>query len=219
MDLLLNPVEVRVLGALVEKELTTPDYYPLSLSSLTTACNQKSNREPVMDLSESTVLEALESLTRKHLVWERGGAGSRVQKFAHRLTGTLSQTYEFSREERALLAVLMLRQAQTVGELRTRTARMADFAGLEAVEETLLELATRSDGPYVQELPRQPGQREQRFMHLLAGGELPVETPAPAQAEAEGTPELEARVAALEEAVALLQRELAMLRGEEPPEA
>ena len=172
--------------------------YTKLLRSLTTACNQKSNREPVMDLSESTVLEALESLTRKHLVWERGGAGSRVQKFAHRLTGTLSQTYEFSREERALLAVLMLRQAQTVGELRTRTARMADFAGLEAVEETLLELATRSDGPYVQELPRQPGQREQRFMHLLAGGELSVETPAPAQAEAEATPELEARVAALE---------------------
>lgn len=211
MDFVLDPVEVRVLGALVEKALTTPDYYPLSLSGLTGACNQKSNREPVMDLDEATVLEALNGLMKKHLVVERGGSGSRVQKYAHRLSDTLTRTYDFSREELALLSVLMLRQAQTLGELRTRTTRMAAFDSLEAVERTLQGLASRTDGPYVQELPRQPGQRERRFMHLLAGSEFAAAAaPAVTAGEKES---LEARVAALEETVAALQRELAELRG------
>lgn len=211
MDFVLDPVEVRVLGALVEKALTTPDYYPLSLSGLTNACNQKSNREPVMDLDEATVLEALNGLMKKHLVVERGGSGSRVQKYAHRLSDTLSRTYDFSREELALLSVLMLRQAQTLGELRTRTMRMAAFDSLEAVERTLQGLADRTDGPYVQELPRQPGQRERRFMHLLAGSEFAAAAaPAVIAGEKES---LEARVAVLEETVAVLQRELAELRG------
>lgn len=211
MDFVLDPVEVRVLGALVEKALTTPDYYPLSLSGLTNACNQKSNREPVMDLDEATVLEALNGLMKKHLVVERGGSGSRVQKYAHRLSDTLTRTYDFSREELALLSVLMLRQAQTVGELRTRTTRMAAFDSLEAVERTLQGLADRTDGPYVQELPRQPGQRERRFMHLLAGSEFAAAAaPAVIAGEKES---LEARVAVLEETVAVLQRELAQLRG------
>ncbi len=211
MDFVLDPVEVRVLGALVEKALTTPDYYPLSLSGLTGACNQKSNREPVMDLDEATVLEALNGLMKKHLVVERGGSGSRVQKYAHRLSDTLTRTYDFSREELALLAVLMLRQAQTLGELRTRTTRLAAFDSLEAVERTLQGLADRTDGPYVQELPRQPGQRERRFMHLLAGSEFAAAAaPAVIAGEKES---LEARVAALEETVAALQRELAGLRG------
>lgn len=211
MDFVLDPVEVRVLGALVEKALTTPDYYPLSLSGLTGACNQKSNREPVMDLDEATVLEALNGLMKKHLVVERGGSGSRVRKYAHRLSDTLTRTYDFSREEIALLSVLMLRQAQTLGELRTRTTRLAAFDSLEAVERTLQGLASRTDGPYVQELPRQPGQRERRFMHLLAGSEFAAAAaPAVIAVEKES---LEARVAALEETVAALQRELAELRG------
>lgn len=217
MDFVLNPVEVRVLGALVEKALTTPDYYPLSLSGLTGACNQKSNREPVMNLDEAAVLEALNGLMKKHLVVERGGSGSRVQKYAHRLSDTLTRTYDFSREELALLSVLMLRQAQTLGELRTRTARMAAFDSLEAVERTLQDLASRTDGPCVQELPRQPGQRERRFMHLLAGSEFAAAAaPAVIAGEKES---LEARVTALEEAIATLQRELAELRGRYGAEA
>jgi uncharacterized protein YceH (UPF0502 family) len=134
-----------------------------------------------------------------------------VQKYAHRLSDTLTRTYDFSREELALLSVFMLRQAQTLGELRTRTTRLAAFDSLEAVERTLQGLADRTDGPYVQELPRQPGQRERRFMHLLAESEFAAAAaPAVTAGEKES---LEARVAALEETVAALQRELAGLRG------
>ncbi len=210
MQFELDANEIRVLGSLVEKELTTPDYYPLSLSGLVAACNQKSNRDPVMQLAEGEVVEALDALMKRHLVSEKGGAGSRVPKYAHRLASTLFEERGLSRPELAVTCVLMLRGPQTIGELRTRTARMAEFADLDAVETTLLELATRADGPYVAELPRQPGQRERRFMHLL-GGEPEAAVPFTAPPQAGPT---EDRMAALEEEVAQLRDEVAALRAE-----
>lgn len=208
---LLTPTEVRVLGSLLEKELITPEAYPLSLAGLTTACNQKSSREPVMALDEATVFDAVSALIKKHLVRERSGAGSRVPKYAHRLSGTLDPAEEFSQRQRAVLALLMLRGPQTLGELRTRSARMYDFRDLDEMEEALLELATRPDGAYVAEIPRQPGQRERRFMQLLSGDEVPAAVAAPIQSPAPS--DLAERVAALEEEVVALRRELAELRA------
>lgn len=205
----LNPVEVRVLGALVEKELTTPDNYPLSLNALVNACNQKSNREPVMELSEGEIVEAVDALMRRHLVRETGGAGSRVPKYAHRLAASLFDERQLEQRDRAVLCVLMLRGPQTVGELRTRTARMADFDSLESVENQLLELATRDDGPFVTELPRRPGQREQRYAHLFGDTEPANE---PAEAYAAPTANVDDRLTALEQEVADLRAEVAELR-------
>lgn len=205
MTMQLDPVEIRVLGSLVEKELTTPDLYPLSLAALTAACNQKSSREPVMSLDEATVLDAVNRLMKQHLVRERSGAGSRVVKYAHRLSSSLADTAELTRPQLAVLGVLMLRGPQTVGELRTRTGRLFDFDSLAAVETALLELATREPEPFAAELPRQPGQREQRFMHLL-GGEAP---PLPVERSETGA---EDRLAALEAEVAALREEVALLR-------
>jgi hypothetical protein len=215
MDIRLSPHETRVLGCLIEKELTTPDYYPLSLNALTLACNQRSNREPVMDLGEGEVQAAVDALMRKHLVWERGGAGGRVARYAHRLTGTLTRPDAFSREELAVLAVLMLRGPQTPGELRARTGRMAEFAAIEDLERILEKLATRSDGPYLTDLGREPGRRERRYAHLLEGPVAAVVTPGagPAPGVAADGEDLPGRLAALEERVAALETALAQLRG------
>ncbi|SCZ64606.1 YceH family protein [Thiohalomonas denitrificans] len=202
----LNPVEVRVLGSLVEKELTTPDNYPLSLNALVAACNQKSNRDPVMALSESEVVEALDALIGRYLVRETGGAGSRVPKYAHRLSGSLFEKRQFGRRDLAVLNVLMLRSPQTVGELRTRTARMADFDSLEAIENQLQELASRDDGPFVRELPPRAGQRERRYTHLFGV------FPAVEQASIPGNTTDE-RIATLEQEVAELRKEVAALRA------
>ncbi len=205
----LNPVEVRVLGALVEKELTTPDNYPLSLNALVSACNQKSNRDPVMALSESEAVEALDALMRRYLVRETGGAGSRVAKYAHQLSGSLFDERQLGRRDLALLNVLMLRGPQTVGELRTRTVRMADFDSLEAVESQLRELADRSDGPFVRELPPRAGQRERRYAHLFGAT---VETGQPPPTPPAQGSEHE-RIAALEQEMAELRGELAELQA------
>lgn len=169
MDIQLSPAEARVLGSLMEKAATTPDYYPLSLKAVVSACNQKSNRDPVMNLSEAEALEALEGLTAKRLARERSSFGSRVSKYEHRMSGTLGLTHEFSREEAAVLCVLMLRGAQTVGEIRGRSQRLFEFEGLSAVEQTLNGLMSREDGPYVARLARQPGRKEARYAHLLCG--------------------------------------------------
>jgi hypothetical protein len=205
----LNPTEVRVLGSLVEKDLTTPDYYPLTLSALTAACNQKSNRDPVMSVSETQVIEALDGLTRRNLAWEKGSAGGRVPRYAHKLSGTLTRTYDFSRQELATLAVLFLRGPQTPGEIRARAPRSCEFQSLAEVEATLRALEEREAGPFVVQLPREAGRRESRFAHLFGG---PVEVPA-----ASGTPELQdpslaERVTALEQRVAELSAEVAALR-------
>ncbi len=216
MNVELDAIEVRVLGSLVEKDLTTPDYYPMTVSALTNACNQKSNRDPVMSLSDNQVLDALGSLSQKYLAWEKGGAGGRVPRYAHKLSGTLTKTFEFSRRQLAVLAVLFLRGPQTAGEIRARTTRMCEFQDLGEVEETLMELAVRDDGPYVIELPREAGRRECRYAHLFSG-EVDLasfQAQGPAADAGESDAELGRRVSVLEEQVAALTEELAALRRE-----
>lgn len=209
----LDATELRVLGCLVEKAMTTPEYYPLSLNALTAACNQKSNRDPVTAISEADVQNALGRLINKHLVMDKTGMGGRVRKFGHRLAGTLSQELEFSPAELAVLAELMLRGAQTPGELRSHAQRMHAFSGLEEVLQTLSGLQNRHGRACVEELPREAGRRENRFRHTLgegwsAGAGLVGEalpggqaTAAPRQGEtdfAARLQDLEARVARLE---------------------
>jgi len=164
LDLLLTDREVRVLAALIEKEITTPDYYPLSLNALTNACNQKSNRHPVMALDEQAVREALDSLNRRYLAGPASNAESRVTKFEHRIP----EVFNFGRRETALLCELMLRGPQTLGELRSRAERMYRFEDLESLEATLQKLSERQP-PLVKKLPRLPGTKEARYAHLLAG--------------------------------------------------
>jgi uncharacterized protein YceH (UPF0502 family) len=195
----LSDVEARVLGSLVEKETATPEYYPLSLHALVAACNQKSNREPVMSLDENTVHAALETLRAKGLMLNISGGDHRVHKFAHRL----GEVFNFDRREQVLLCVLMLRGPQTVGELRGRTERLYNFDSLADVEATLNRLAERTT-PLVKKLARRPGEKESRFAHLLSGD---VETAEPAIAPAPRPSPLEARVAQLESDLAELKRQ------------
>lgn len=157
--------EARVVGCMLEKQVTTPEQYPLSLNSLTTACNQKTNREPVMDLSESEVQQTLDLLLGKHII--RSVSGSRTMKYEHRFCNSEFGNLKFSPAEVAVIATLLLRGAQTPGELRTRTNRLHDFADVSQVEQTLNGLASREDGPFVVRLAREPGKRESRFMHLF----------------------------------------------------
>lgn len=210
MEALLDGVEARVLGALIEKQITTPDYYPLTLNSLTAACNQKSNRHPVVDFDEKTVARALESLRDKQLARMVSGAEQRVPKHYHLFTEKLG----FSPQEVGVLCVLMLRGPQTVGEIRGRTGRLYEFDDLAEVEATLLGLSEREDGPLVRQLPRQPGRKESRYAHLLAGEpEVPEEEEEPRLEAA--TLEVRAeneRLARLEEEVGALRRELDELR-------
>jgi len=203
MDFELNPAEVRVLGSLVEKEAATPEYYPLSLNGLTNACNQKSNREPVMSLEESTVAAAVESLQAKGLALKTTGADHRVPKYSHRL----GEVFNFDRREQVVLCVLMLRGPQTLGELRGRTERLYAFDSLEAVEAALARLMDRTP-PLVQKLARHPGEKEPRFAHLLAGE---VSSPAP-PAAAESRSPLEDRVSRLEMEIARLRQEFEEFR-------
>jgi len=192
VDILLTDVETRVLGSLVEKEITTPDYYPLSLNALINACNQKSNRDPVMNLGEDEVRDALDSLNAKGLAGARSAAESRVTKYEHRL----QEVFNFGRRETAVLCVLLLRGPQTPGELRGRTERMHRFGELDEVQSTLQHLIQR-DPPLVKMLPRQPGTKESRYMHLLAGNVESWEAPA-AQATIAGSPAETERIAHLE---------------------
>ena len=210
MSLQLSDVEIRVLGALVEKENTTPEYYPLSLNALVNACNQKSNRDPVMTLDEDSVRAALRALTEQALVRSASG-DSRVAKFEHRL----NELYNFHRHEIAVLCVLFLRGPQTPGELRTRTERMYSFEDLEAVHSALQHLMRR-EPPLVKVLPRQPGNKESRYMHLLSGDEAPAGSAAPEIAEESGhsaESERDAqRITHLESEIVELRRELETLR-------
>jgi uncharacterized protein YceH (UPF0502 family) len=202
VDILLNDVEVRVLGALLEKEITTPDYYPLSLNALINACNQKSNREPVMELDENAVRDALLSLQEMHLAGSASGADSRVTKYEHRL-----ESFNFNRPQTAVLCVLLLRGPQTPGELRGRTERMYRFEDLEQVQSALHQLMER-EPPLAAMLPRQPGTKEARYAHLLAG--LVESSPVTAQtSRGHGDGD---RVAQLEDQVRALQSEIAGLK-------
>ncbi len=193
---ILHPVEVRVLGALIEKDITTPEYYPLTVNSLQNACNQKSSRDPVVSYDEGTVVQALELLQDKGLVIRVSGSGHRVEKFAHRLGEKLN----LGRREMALLCVLMLRGPQTVGELRGRTERMHDFTDLDEVERCLESLAARDPEPLT--APATRG----RWVHLFGGSvdasaEAPVQVPVPDRAQ------LEDRVVALEREVEQLKQQ------------
>ncbi len=213
MDIVLSPVELRVLGCLIEKETTTPDTYPLSLNALTSACNQKSNRDPLMDLHENTVLDTVEALITKSLVTSRGGAGSRVSKFAHRLSNRLLDEHQYSHPELALLCVLFLRGPQTLGELRTRCARIHTFPDMAELLATLKLLEQREGGACVVKLPTQAGQKEPRYAHLFAG-EVEVATVAAPNAAAAIVSDEAARIVELEIEVARLRRDLDTLRGE-----
>jgi uncharacterized protein len=212
VEIKFNPIEIRVLACLIEKESTTPEAYPLTLNSLTRAANQLSNREPVMELSEMDVQDALDSLAKQMLVSTRSGSDSRVTKFAHRLRERRTPEFDFAQAELAVIAVLLLRGAQTLGEIRTRTARIYQFEDMQTVIDTLQKLAERSDGPYVAQLPRQPGQKEARYMHLFAGsvGDS-IQTETLSQARVANSEQAEAR-AGLEQRVQKLEEELASLQ-------
>ena len=165
MSTILTDIETRVLGSLIEKQVTTPEYYPLTLNALTLACNQKNNRNPVTSYSENQVSEALESLREKNLAYIFYGSTSRVPKYKH----VMPEVMHLNPPETALMCVLMLRGPQTLGELRGNASRLHDFGGLEEVEQTLNGLIAREPDPLVARLPRQPGQKEGRFAHLLSG--------------------------------------------------
>jgi len=169
MNIELSPIEARVIGCLIEKQITTPDQYPLSLNALVNACNQKSNRDPVMSADEAAVQNTLDHLIRKHLVIEKSGFGSRVPKFQHRFCNTEFGTLKFTPHELAIICELLLRGPQTPGELRTRAARMASFSEVGQIDAALESLSSRADGPFVVRLPREPGRRESRYAHLFSG--------------------------------------------------
>lgn len=214
MNIELTALEARVIGCLIEKAITTPDQYPLSLNSLTAACNQKSNRDPIMDLDERTVQQTLDSLVRKHFVLEKSGFGSRVPKYQHRFCNTGFGSLSFTALETGILCELLLRGPQTPGELKTRAARMAPVNDVAEVESALLNLATREDGPFVVQLPREAGRRDSRYAHLFSGD---VEIPAPSATESmvqmsRPQPQSE-RIEKLEEIVAELRRELDELKA------
>ncbi len=165
MPTILTDIEVRVLGSLIEKQVTTPEYYPLTLNALTLACNQKNNRSPVTAFTESQVEEALNSLREKNLAYIFHGSTSRVPKYKH----VAPEVLHLTPPEMAVMCVLMLSGPQTVGEIRTRGSRLYDFSGLEEVDETLHSLSTKDTDAMVVKLPRQPGQKDARFAHLLSG--------------------------------------------------
>ncbi|HEX3019154.1 MAG TPA: YceH family protein [Chitinispirillaceae bacterium] len=211
MNIDLNDHELRILGSLIEKEITTPEYYPLSLNALMAACNQKSNREPVMNLTESEISEALMSLRDKKLVWQLSTAGGRVPKFEHNLRSLFS----FSKAETAILCVLMLRGAQTAGEIKGRAERIYSFSSLQEVEASLQQLSVQDGGPFVKELPRQPGKKEPRFIHLFSTQLLSsIESTAISSAEMIVTrTSNEDRFANLEQEVKQLREELDILKS------
>ena len=169
MNIELSPLEARVIGCLIEKQITTPDQYPLSLNALVNACNQKSNRDPVMEVDEVTIQGTVDQLARKHFVVEKSGFGSRVPKFQHRFCNTEYGTLKLTAQELAIVCELLLRGPQTPGELRTRASRMAPFSEVGQVEAALESLRTREDGPFVVRLPREPGRRDSRYAHLFSG--------------------------------------------------
>jgi len=219
MPLTLSALEARVIGCLIEKQITTPDQYPLSLNALTNACNQKSNREPVLDLDERQVQSVVDGLMRRQLVMERSGFGSRVPKYQHLFCNTEYGSLKFSPAQTGIVCELLLRGPQTPGELRTHAARMAPLRDVTEVETALEDLATRPDGPFVIKLAREPGRRESRYMHLFGDEPVPDSALAAAGAEdaeaaaASGPTGLRERVAALESQVAELRQELADLNS------
>ena len=218
----LSPHEARVIGSLIEKQITTPEQYPLSLNALVLACNQKSNRDPVLELTVPAVQELIDALSRKHPVIEKSGFGSRVPKYQQRFCNTEFSALQFTPQERAILCELLLRGPQTPGELRSRASRMAPFSDVTEVETSLDNLAQDPAGPRVVQLPREPGRRDSRYAHLFSGevhavpGDLGTSARAaePSLERAPGA--LTERVSALEQQVRDLRAELAAVRASLP---
>jgi uncharacterized protein YceH (UPF0502 family) len=204
----LDPVEVRILGSLMEKQLSTPEYYPLTLNALVAAANQKSNREPVMELGESEIARSLDRLQDEKLVWKV--MGGRALRYDH----NLDAVWHLNRKEKALLTLLFLRGPQTAGELRGRSDRLHQFDSVPEAEETLRDMAAHSE-PLVRQLPRRPGQKEERWAHTVGGAvveDLPSPAPEPG-AHAESREPLSQRVARLEEQMLTLANELRELKA------
>jgi uncharacterized protein YceH (UPF0502 family) len=210
VDITLTGFEARVIGSLIEKEITTPDQYPLSLNALVNSCNQKSNREPVMELDEAQIQDIVDGLVKKHLVSEKTAFGSRVTKYRHRFCNTEFGALTLSPQELGILCVLLLRGAQTPGELRTRTSRLCRFDDVQEVEAVLDRLMERDDGPFVARLPREPGKRESRYAQLFS--EAPQLAGFPAGQEAAKAGGDADRIDRLEQQVSELFREIGELR-------
>ena len=213
MSIILNEFEARVLGALIEKEITTPDYYPISLNALVNACNQKSNRDPLMTLDENSVREALRSLNQKELAGPADTFDSRVAKYEHRM----QEAFNFTRSETAILCELLLRGPQTPGELRSRAERMHHFDELSQVQ-SALQLLMKREPPLAAVLPRQSGRKEARYAHLLSGDVKQVETvpPGPDATSTGGSNSHTntERIALLENEVSALKQELSDLKAQ-----
>ncbi|KQA16713.1 YceH family protein [Vibrio metoecus] len=209
MNIQLSPLEARVIGCLIEKEVTTPDHYPLTLNSLTTACNQKSNREPVLNLSEAEVQDTVEALIARRLVSDESSFNSRTSKYQHRFCNTEFGDLKLNEQELGLVCCLLLRGAQTPGELRTRTNRLCNFSDVKETEAVLDRLTNRDSGALVVKLPREPGKRESRYHHLFCGD---VDMSAFASSS-ENENVASSQLAELEQEVAALREEVAELRA------
>jgi uncharacterized protein YceH (UPF0502 family) len=208
----LSDIEARVIGCLIEKQIATPDQYPLSMNALTNACNQKSNRHPVLELEERDVQATVDGLVRRQLVLERSGFGSRVQKYQQLFCNTEYGSLKFTPQQTAIVCELLLRGPQTPGELRSRAARLAELHDVSEVEAALEDLTTRPEGPFVARLVREPGRRESRYMQLFTGDAPPQ--PAESQrATATGRESATVRIEALEAAVEELRREIGDLKS------
>jgi uncharacterized protein YceH (UPF0502 family) len=221
MNIEFSATEARVIGCLIEKETTTPDQYPLSLNALTNACNQKTNRDPVLELTEATVQQTVDALMKKHMVSDKSaGYGGRVTKYKHRFCNTEFGSLKFSKQELGVICVMLLRGPQTPGELRSRTNRLCEFADAAEVESTLKHLMEREDGPFIARLPRAAGARESRYAHLFSGNiESVPETPESAEAAPGTSATLSQRLALLEDKVAEMQLELEALKAAAPAQA
>jgi uncharacterized protein YceH (UPF0502 family) len=204
----LTAIEARVVGSLMEKQVTTPEQYPMSVNGVVTACNQKTNREPVMDLKEHDVQETLDTLVKRHFLRTVSGFGNRVTKYEQRFCNSEFGDLKLSAAEVAVVTTLLLRGAQTPGELRSRAGRMFEFTDMAQIENVLETLASREDGPFVVRLPREPGKRESRYRHLFNGESETLATVADAVVSALPANDLNARVALLEEEVAELKLRL-----------
>ena len=211
MPVELSALEARVIGCLIEKQITTPDQYPLSLNALTAACNQKSNRSPVLQVSDREVQQVIDGLVRRHLVLEKSGFGSRVPKYHQLFCNTEFGSLQFTPAVTAVVCELLLRGPQTPGELRSHAARLATLTDVLEIENALEDLMTRPEGPYVARLPREPGRRESRYAQLFTGP-VPEQADAAPGIEVRAEDDLSARVARLEARLAVLEAELESLK-------
>jgi uncharacterized protein len=218
MNIELSPIEARIIGCLIEKQITTPDQYPLSLNALVNACNQKSNRDPVLSADEAAIQTTLDHLIRKHLVIEKSGFGSRVPKYQHRFCNTEFEPLKFTPQELAIVCELLVRGPQTPGELRTRAARMASFSEV-GVESALESLSGRADGPFVVRLSREPGRRDSRYAHLFSGAVvIPAHTEESIAGPSVASAPAPSRLERLEEEVRQLKEELTHIKARLPPQ-